>query len=298
MELARYILTLLLAAALGWPASALASDVDWIVSADEAKQLIEQKDALVLDTRGKTAWKHSHVAKSRPIAWRDFSKSGEVKGGELLESADTLTERLQKLGVSSSMPVLVAGKPPKNWGEDGRIVWMLRSLGHDKAALVDGGVDALDAAGVEMTAKTTQLPRGDFVVDKTTRWSATKDDVRAAMDADNTALLDTREAREYRGATPYGEQRGGHVPGAAHLHYTDLMDSNGKLLPRTKLIQTLGNAGIDRQDRVITYCTGGVRSAWLTVVLLDLGFENVQNYAGSMWEWSAAPVDDYPLEKD
>ena len=42
--------------------------------------------------------------------------------------------------------------------------------------------------------------------------------------------------------------------------------------------------------------SGGVRSAWLVVVLMDLSFAHARNYAGSMWEWSALPSDQYPLE--
>jgi thiosulfate/3-mercaptopyruvate sulfurtransferase len=292
------ILSVLFAIAASLPTVALAGDSDWIVSASEAKQLIEDKDALVLDTRGESAWKKSHVAGSQPVAWRDFSQSGEVHGGKLIASDATLTKRLQALGVSSSRPVLVAGNPPKNWGEDGRIVWMLRTLGHERASLVDGGVAALERAGVSMTDERADVERGDFEVSRTDAWSADRDEVKSKLDDGDVQLLDTRETREYRGKTPYGERRGGHVPGARHLHYTDLMDASGQLLPRSKQLEKLRAAGIVPERGVITYCTGGVRSAWLAVVLLDLGFDNVRNYAGSMWEWAAAPSDDYPLEKE
>lgn len=297
MKNCRYILTLLLAAALWWPAGALASDVDWIVSASEAKTLIEDEGALVLDTRGASMWKALHVPKSRPIAWRDFSRKGNVRGGQLLPSDDELTDRLQTLGVSKSTPVLVAGNPPDNWGEDGRIVWMLRTLGHERTALVDGGVDALKHAGVELTSTKKAIERGDFEVSRTSTWTADRGQVKDAIGGE-TQLLDTREAREYRGKTPYGEKRGGHVPGAAHLHYTDLMDASGELLPRQLLLSKLREAGIVPDQPVITYCTGGVRSAWLAVLLVALGFDNVKNYAGSMWDWAAADADEFPLETD
>jgi thiosulfate/3-mercaptopyruvate sulfurtransferase len=172
---------------------------------------------------------------------------------------------------------------------------MLRTLGHDKAALVDGGADALEKAGVEFTSDHRDLSKGDFEVARTSRWTANRHRVKAAIGGD-TKLLDTREAREYGGETPYGEKRGGHIPGAQHLHYTDLMDSSGKLLPRNELLAKLREAQIVPNRGVITYCTGGVRSAWLAVVLVDLGFDNVENYAGSMWEWSAGSADAYPLE--
>ncbi len=50
-------------------------------------------------------------------------------------------------------------------------------------------------------------------------------------------------------------------------------------------------------DEVVSYCTGGVRAAFVTVLLNDAGIA-ARNYAGSMWEWSAAPADGYPLDKN
>ena len=280
-----------------WARPPHAAESDWVVSAAEARELIEAKKATVLDTRGKKDWAAGHVAGSMPIKWQHFARSKAPHKGELSRDDAALTKKLQRLGVSESKPVLVVGKPPKNWGEDGRIVWMLRTLGHPKAALVSGGQDALEKAGLAMTKKRAKRQMGDFVVDRTGEYAIDRGELRKKYKAKDVVVVDTREKREYAGKTPYGESRGGHVPGAKHLYYTDLMDSKGGLLPKAKLQKKLKSLGITPDKQVVAYCTGGVRSAWLVAVLADLGYPNVANYAGSMWEWSAGDAKKYPLEK-
>ncbi len=291
------LLSIVVAGSTAWASPAYAGESDWVLDAAEAKELIEAKKVTVLDTRGKLAWTAGHVPQSAPVKWQDFSRSKAPHKGELLADDAALTTKLQALGVSKNKPVLVVGKPPKNWGEDGRIVWMLRSLGHPNAALVAGGYRALKKAGVEMTRKRAKMERGDFVVKRTGKYAIDRDELRKNFESKDYVLVDTREEREYEGKTPYGESRGGHVPGAKHLHYTELMDSKGQLLPKAKLQKKLKSLGVTSGKKVVAYCTGGVRSAWLVAVLQDLGYANAMNYAGSMWEWSAGDADKYPLTK-
>lgn len=274
-----------------------AGESDWIVSAKKAKELIEADEATVLDTRGKLSWVAGHVPRSAPIKWQDFSSPKAPHKGKLLADNAKLTQKLQELGVSKARPVLVVGKPPKNWGEDGRIVWMLRTLGHQDVALVEGGYRALKQAGVKMNRKRAKARSGDFVVQRIGRYGIDRDELRKKLQARDYVLVDTREEREFEGGTPYGESRGGHLPGAKHLYYTDLMDSKGRLLPKAKIRKKLKTLGITPDKKVVAYCTGGVRSAWLVAVLAELGYPNAVNYAGSMWEWSAGDAEKYPLQK-
>ena len=123
-----------------------------------------------------------------------------------------------------------------------------------------------------------------------------KEEVRSKLSNRDVAFLDVREAREYEGKTPYGESRGGHLPPAKHLFYKDLLDKEGRLLPRDEIEKVLADRGVTRDKEVVSYCTAGIRSGWVTAVLNDLGYK-ARNYAGSMWEWSAQSAADFPLEK-
>ncbi len=275
----------------------------WVVSAAQAKQLIEQ-GATILDSRNLVEWLIGHVLGAVHVSWKQFSQQRSPHKGKLLENLEVLQQKLCHLGVCNAKPVIVIGNPdsPCNFGEEGRIVWMLRTLGHQSAAFVDGGHTALIKAGFPITLDLTQPIPGDLIVKPTASWLIQRDELQANLTAKEAAqdliAIDTRSPREFAGATPYGEKRRGHIPGAVNFYFNDLKDANGYLLPREQIIAKLKQLGIERDTLVTAYCTGGVRSAFFVAVLADLGFTNVKNYAGSMWEWSASPASSHPLECD
>lgn len=266
----------------------------WIVSAREAVLLIEQK-ATLLDARGGT-FITQRLEGAIAVNWQQFSRQEDPHRGRLREDDQQLTEQLQSLGISQDRPIVVFANPPEGWGEDGRIVWMLRTLGHQQAVLVDGGWRSLVEAGVShQKGKPAARQLGDFVVTRDPTWDIQRDELHNQLEAVNLRLIDTREPREFAGKTPYGERRGGHLPGAINLYFKDLLTLDGRLLDESQLRAKLRDLGITPYDQIVVYCTGGIRSGWLTAVLTTLDFA-VQNYAGSMWEWSAAPANLYPLE--
>lgn len=262
----------------------------WVVSAHEADQMIE-KGATVLDARGGLFT--VRLPGATAVDWRAFSPTERAIRGTLLSDDSALGEKIRALGVSNDRPVVVFGNPLRGWGEEGRIVWMLRSLGHSQAVMVDGGIRAIKESGISIPSSTPVI--GDFEVDRRSTWSIQRDELKDRLQTESIALIDSRELREFSGSTPYGEQRGGHVPGAVHLYFKDLLDADGRLLPKQEIVRKLAALGITSEERIVVYCTGGIRSGWLTAVLVSIGFQS-QNYAGSMWEWSASPAANYPLE--
>ncbi|MDY6940382.1 MAG: rhodanese-like domain-containing protein [Cyanobacteriota bacterium] len=257
----------------------------WVVSAHRAKVLIEE-GATLLDARSSGLLGGNSIDGAIPVRWQDFSQPDNPDRGKLLEDDRLLTQKLRAIGISHDRPVVTIGDPVGGWGEEGRIVWMLRSLGHRQAVFVDGGAVAL--AQVDLAAIASPVPPGNFTIERQGWWSIDLETLLQSLNKENWVVLDTREPREYAGATPYGETRGGHIPGAVHLYYKTLLATDGKLLDRQTILRQLQNWGITPDSVAIAYCTGGVRSAWLTAVLVDLGFE-AKNYPGSMWEWSANP---------
>ncbi len=264
----------------------------WIVSATQGKALVDQQ-ATLLDARHCRVFPCRQLPGAVSVSWQEFSQSEPGDRGKLLEDDALLTAKLQALGIDKERAVVVVGDPKKGWGEEGRIVWMLRTLGHSQVFLVDGGYRALLAAGLE-EVEFQEASRGNFVVQRRQDWQLSREDLQDRLGQDNVVIIDSRSEAEYNGKTPYGEVRGGHVPGAIHLHYRDLLAVDGRLLSREEILRQLQEKDIKPGVEIISYCTGGVRSGWLTAVLIDLGF-NAKNYAGSMWEWSASLESEYPL---
>ncbi len=276
------------------------SPQQWIVDATIAKQLIES-GATILDVRSKITWRLGHVSNARCLSWQQFSQKTPPNRGKLLDNSQVLEQLLRQQGVSNHKPVIVIGNPshPLHFGEEGRIVWMLHTLGHSQAAFVDGGESALVKAGVALEMWGNNSPAwGNFTIKRTNKWEIPASQLRSMLaNPQNLTILDNREAREYKGATPYGEKRGGHIPGALHFYFKELLQPNGYLLSPEQINFKLNQIGIQKNSNkeIITYCTGGIRSGFFVAVLTTLGYSNVKNYAGSMWEWSQAENFSYPL---
>ncbi len=267
----------------------------WVVSPAEAKELIGQ-GATLLDARISRLQQRGMLQGSIAVSWRQFSQTGRFEQGMLLRDQVQLAQALQDLGVSQDKPVVVVADPNRGWGEDGRIVWMLRTLGHSQAAVVDGGYEALVAVGMptERSVRHRATEPGDFVASRTANWEITQSELQQDLGKAETVIIDVREAREFKGATPYGEPRSGHIPGAVHFYYRDLLDENGRILPRQAILAKLQAQGISPDAEIVVYCTAGVRAGWFTTVLTNAGLR-AKNYAGSMLEWANSPAKTAPL---
>jgi thiosulfate/3-mercaptopyruvate sulfurtransferase len=265
----------------------------WIIPEGRARALLAE-GAVLFDARGRRQRWSRPLAGAVVVGWPMFTEPERPYRGRLLADDALLTERLRALGVSAGRAVVVVTDSRASWGEDGRIVWTLRTLGHDRSYMVDGGVDALLAEGPVDVAP---VAPGDFTVARTGAYHADRDQVRAALGQPGVVLLDVREPREYAGETPYGEARGGHLPGAQSLFYRDLLGPDGTVLPGAALRARLSALGIGSDTTVIAYCTTGIRAGFVTAVLQDAGID-ARNYAGSMTEWAASPTDGYPLETE
>jgi thiosulfate/3-mercaptopyruvate sulfurtransferase len=189
--------------------------------------------------------------------------------------------------VQQARPVLAYGQADQGWGEEGRIFWMLEHLGHDRVHILDGGIQAWDAAGLPMKRLTSPAEKGDFEP-QPGKGRVRLEEVILAQQTSSHTIWDTRTQEEFEGATPYGEARPGHIPGALHLHWKALLDAQGRLLPELELRALLQPFTAP----VVPLCTGGVRAAFAYAVLRHLNIETAL-YDGSMWEW--AKRDELPL---
>ncbi|WP_298340926.1 rhodanese-like domain-containing protein [Silanimonas sp.] len=263
------------------------------VDVETARVLVEENAATVLDTRGLIAFARGHIDGAARFDWYD-TREGAATGGRLPTDLDALARRFAEAGVDDARPVLVCGDGGQRWGEEARVAWTLDVLGKNKVHLLDGGCAAWREAGHAWSVGPDFAARsGGFTARPQFHARATKADVRRALADPNITLIDVRARDEFDGATPYGEARGGHLPRAVHLDWRTLSDADGSVLRGEALRSRMNEAGVPGGQPAIVYCTGGVRSAFVTELLREHGID-ARNYDGSMWEWAADAA--LPLE--
>ena len=290
------------------PAAKAYSDPTMVTEAAALKaSLSATVKPVIIDARAAAAFAAGHVPGAVNAIWQSFATiatgaPGDANWGVLKTPAEIGTA-LRALGIDASTQVIVYADAPNGWGEDGRILWMLRMAGVTKSSLLNGGLKGWQAAGYGLTTTATPAPTakafslasftGSYVVDKS--W------ILSNMAGSDVKILDARDPEEYAGAIKYGEKRGGHLPGAINLPFNTTLYTNdsanpGILKSQDELEAIFTAAGIKKTDTVVSYCTKGIRSGLMTMILRTAGYSKAVNYDASFYDWSgdaAAPVTAY-----
>ncbi|MBM4391649.1 MAG: hypothetical protein FJ090_11050 [Deltaproteobacteria bacterium] len=246
-----------------------------LVSPSEAARLVAE-GARVLDTRGAFAYMtEGHIPGAPRVNWKDATTGG-LFSGKLADPA-RVAQFYAENGVDASRPVLVVGAWEQGWGEEGRVWWDLSYLGHDQVHVLRGGMQKWTGARELMPAT---APLGQFDPEPSAGMRATSDNLYDT----GGILLDVREPEEFAGARKYGEARGGHIPGALNRPWKTFLGVAIVRGPQTPIAP-------DPETPITIYCTGGVRSAMVALMLADEGYTAVRNYDGSFWEWAASGKD-------
>jgi thiosulfate/3-mercaptopyruvate sulfurtransferase len=165
-----------------------------------------------------------------------------------------------------------------------RGLWFLEYFGHPNARMLDGGMDAWKAANGPIATEAASPKAATFKTAERREVLATADDVLKSLHKKEFSILDTRSDGEYLG-TRVRAARGGAIPGAIHIEWTDNLDASGKFKSNAELKAMYDKAGITPDKEVLSYCQGGYRAAHSYVALRLLGFPKVRNYIGSWKEW-------------
>jgi thiosulfate/3-mercaptopyruvate sulfurtransferase len=174
-----------------------------------------------------------------------------------------------------------------------RVWWALRTMGHDKVAVLDGGLPAWKAASGALESGPARPKPAQFTPRPNTALFRDFAAVKAALG--NTQILDARGAPRFEGseAEPRPGLKSGHMPGAANLPYRAVLTSDNRLKDDAALQKLFAEKGIDLRAPIITSCGSGVTAAILMLALEKLGGRHVAGYYGSWAEWGArndAPV--------
>jgi len=185
-------------------------------------------------------------------------------------------------GVEQSTPVVVYDD--QSGIRAARAFWFFEYFGHPSVRLLDGGFGAWSRARFLVTREAGPPPKSEWTGSRQNHTLATWREVRDALSRTDVVILDTRSDGEYCGTTVRAK-RGGAVPGAVHIEWTQNLTPDGDFKPAADLETMYEAAGVTPDREVITYCQGGYRAAHSYLALRLLGYPRVRNYVGSWKEW-------------
>jgi thiosulfate/3-mercaptopyruvate sulfurtransferase len=259
-------------------------------SVDELKNRLSDPQLALMDMRPPEAYANGHIPGAR--SFDIFGISLIDTRPEPLEAFLWMIEHLiQAKGVNSDSTVVVyddvAGM------RSARLFWFLEYFGHDDVHMLNGGFNAWRDAGLPVTQEATIPKGGNFKMNRRAGRLATADDVLKKLNNPSAVIVDTRSDAEYTGQL-VRSKRGGAIPGAAHLEWTNNLDAKGFFKSADELTKMYAERRITPEKEVIPHCQGAYRSAHTYLALRLLGYPNVRNYLGSWGEWGNRT--DLPIE--
>ncbi len=270
--------------------------MDSLVTAEWLSEHLNDPDLVVLDctvlvqpgedggfsiVSGRVNYDEGHIPTAGFADLMGDLSDGESPFQFAVPTPEHFAAAMSALGVSDDSRVVLYDASGSAWAA--RVWWMLRWIGFDRAALLDGGLAAWTARGELLSTEPASRPAGTLTVALRPELIVDKDEVLAAIGDDSVNIIDALSEAQYRGEMSM-YARPGHIAGASNVPMMSLMDETGRYRPLGELEERLAG---DRDARSITYCGGGIAASANAFIITRLGYKDVAVYTASLQEWAA-----------
>ncbi len=230
-------------------------------------------------------WRHEHIKYTRFFDFDRVICAADTDLPHMMPDAETFTREVRKLGLNNDSIVVIYDtmgmfSAPRVW-------WMLRAMGFEQCALLDGGLPAWHRAGYDVDHDEDAGPvtPGNFIATAVAEKIAGLEDVIRALGDQNDSVVDARPSPRFRGEVdePRPGLRRGHMPGATNLPFADFFE-NG-LLKSNDALQSMLAGHIAEKGHTIFSCGSGVTACVAAFAAHLVGYGNTSVYDGSWSEW-------------
>ena len=275
-----------------------------LIDAATLAENLEHPDWRIVDVRhqltdtgyGERAYAEAHIP-GAVFMHCDQDLSGPMTGGNgrhPLPDRERLIARLGEIGIGPGMQVVVYDDAQGMIA--GRLWGLLRWLGHEAVAVLDGGLQVWQAAGGAMTAEVVLPHRTAFVAAAPLTALVTAGEVLAALGHRTMQVVDARAPDRFRGENETLDPVGGHIPGAINRFFRDNLEADGRFKAPAQLrAEWLARLAGIAPERVVHQCGSGVSACHNQLAMAIAGLSGSRLYAGSWSEWCADP--DRPVSR-
>ena len=271
--------------------------MDSLVSTDWLAAHLGEPDLVVLDAT-------RHLPGVERVPQEDF-RAAHIPGARFLDLAsltdrdsavpgalprgEQLAERLGALGVTAETRVVLYDDSAIK--SAARAWFMFRLFGHERIAILDGGWGKWSMEGLPVESGSVAPEPAKYAVGARRSIVRDKQDILANIESGREQVVDARDAGRFTGSvedTVHGLP-GGHIPGARHLFFHDVLAEDGTFRDPETLRALFDKAGLDLDRPIVTTCGSGVTASVLLFALRLLGAPQTALYDGSWSEWGADP---------
>jgi thiosulfate/3-mercaptopyruvate sulfurtransferase len=263
-----------------------------LVEAEDLAKLLDNPRVVVLDARSESAFEEKRISGARWVNHADWAKSFQDGEGQ---HGDAWQAKVRALGIHNDSRVVVYDDAAMK--DSARIWWILRFFGADRVQVLNGGWRGWQESSYPVAEGPTEatFAAGNFEVNPNADKLTRQDDLLSSLSASTFQVVDSRSFDEHCGVNLLSNERGGAIPGAKHLEWSDLVDSEThRFRSASELKQIFTQAGIDLARPTATHCQSGGRASVMVLGLELMGAEDVRNYYRGWSEWGSS--DSTPIQ--
>jgi len=268
------------------------TDTPFVMTASRLLEHLNDPQVVIVDCRfslanpqlGQEQYAISHIPGAFYLDLnQDLSSPVQQHGGRHpLPDPIELANKLGAIGVYSQKTLVVAYDDSR-CAFASRLWWLLRYLGHEQVAVLDGGFAGWQKAGYPVTDVVPQAEPAEFIPQRQPSLLVDIDYIKQQKDLPGVILVDSREPERYRGDREPIDKIAGHIPGAVNYPWQEVTDAVGYLQPISEQCDRW--AQIQPNTEILVYCGSGVTACVNLLSLEITGIKGGKLYAGSWSDW-------------